>query len=164
MDLFLLRHGIAEERSGAKSDDDRRLTAEGVDKMNRIVRALKQLEIEFDAILSSPLPRALETARIVASALGAGGGPEIEKCLMPGGDLQQLFEHIRKRFKECRRILLVGHEPDLGQMAAKLISVDGSAAVRFKKGGVCKLRMESASSNRAILEWLLTPTQLLKIR
>jgi phosphohistidine phosphatase len=165
MDLYLLRHGVAEERTEVKSDHDRSLTHDGKDKMHKICQGMKHLELEFDCILSSPFIRAKQTADIVAKDLGAGGGPELVRELVPGGDLGKVLHVLTEHFGRYKRVLVVGHEPDLSHLAGTLLTGNGAGFVRFKKGGLCKLKVDSFhQGHHAILEWSLTPTQLAKIR
>src|SRR5262245_53498062 len=118
--LIFLRHGLAADREAWEgSDEERPLTAEGREKMLRIARGLKKvLPDPPDAILSSSLLRALETAEIVRAAFPTLS-VEIDEGLRPGALLANFIKKIRRR-KE-KTILLVGHEPDFSEWILSLL-------------------------------------------
>ena len=164
MNLYLLRHGIAVERKSAGHDEDRDrpLTVEGEEKIRRIARAMRELELSFDLILSSPYLRARQTAEIVADAFEIRKRLEFCDHLVVGGDAKELIRHLKEVRSLPETILLVGHEPYLGRLVSWLIGGNPEASVAFKKGGLCKLAVSSWKSGRcATLEWLLTPRQMM---
>jgi phosphohistidine phosphatase len=166
-DLYLLRHAIAVERgtAGYRRDRDRPLTPEGEKKMRRIARGLQALELPFDAILSSPFVRARQTAEIVAALFQAEDRLAFTEALAVGGDHQALIGEIQDRYTKARSLLLVGHEPSLSILISTLLGGDSSFSIVLKKGGVCKLSIDSLRYGRcATLEWLLAPGQLTRIR
>src|SRR2546421_79542 len=128
MKVYFLRHGIAEDVSPSGLDADRRLTREGIEEMERIARGLKRIGLKVDLVLTSPLPRAKETAEIVARALDAENRLEEENALAPGfglGDLQRIVEER----SGIDRLMLVGHNFDLPNVAGQLV---GGAAIDLK--------------------------------
>jgi phosphohistidine phosphatase len=140
MELYLVRHGIAAERGKEWPDDSKRpLTAKGIARMGKITAGLKALDVGFDLILTSPLVRARQTADLLHQGLGGSTPLEEIPLLAPGGTPADLVGHLRSR-KKSNRIALVGHEPDLGQLAAFLIGA--RAPLVFKKGGVCRIDFE----------------------
>ena len=146
MRLYLLRHAIAAPHDPALWSDDRErpLTAEGIRRMKRGARGLRRLGMRFDLILSSPLTRALETARIVLAA--GGGNPDLRllKPLAPGGGTGGVLAALTGLPPQSR-VLLVGHEPDLGRLAAGLLlDRRGEMPLAFKKGGLCRIDTEGA--------------------
>ena len=163
MDLYVLRHGLAVDPGspGCKSDADRTLTGEGKRKLLRIGEAMKELELNFDLIFSSPYARALQTAEIIAEVLDV---PKKLKCtdhLVPGANPRKLIECINGLQPKPSSLLLVGHEPDLSQLISFLAAGDSSLSVSLKKGGLAKLSLESLKPGKcATLEWLLTPGQM----
>src|SRR5208283_286770 len=119
-ELYIMRHGIAVTRGPTTVMDDakRPLTPEGKQKMGEIASGLVRAGLEIDWVVSSPLVRARETAEIVAEALSSK--PPLDSCeaLRPGGDPEALITYLAKRSNR-RRVLLVGHEPDMGELAAR---------------------------------------------
>ena len=161
MNLFLLRHGLAVERgtAGYERDADRPLTSKGERRLERIADAMAAMELTFDLILSSPYTRARQTAEIVAGSLGLKKQLEFSETLEPGGDPKALLAELNKH--EAKNVLLVGHEPYLSALISALTSGNTGVAIDFKKGGLCKLEVESPRHGRcATLAWLLTPRQM----
>jgi phosphohistidine phosphatase len=157
--LFLVRHGIAEDVSKSGRDADRELTAEGRHKTRRAARGLRALGVQPTALLASPLVRARETAEIIAGSLGCE--PETWKALACGIDHERVTREIDGRFPGGS-IVLVGHEPDLGELLSFWLtgSIEGFAT-HFRKGAVaCVSGAQLPPQRRAVLEWLLTADQL----
>jgi phosphohistidine phosphatase len=162
MNLYFLRHAIAIPRgTGGYKDENRPLTKDGIRKMREIAQGMRQLEVDFDHIVTSPLLRARQTAEIAAKAFDHD--IEIWKSLDPSEDPHQLVSALRK--SNDKNILLVGHEPHLSQFISVLISGGSDLQVEFKKGGLCKVSSDDIIFGRcAILHWLLAPSQLRKLR
>ena len=163
MEIYILRHGIAVERgaAGNKKDSDRPLTPEGKDKMQQIAEAILGMELKFDLILSSPFTRAEQTARIVASELDQE--VTFTELLEPDGNALELIAEIND--EKPQRVLLVGHEPYLSQLASVLTTGGSDASIELKKGGLCKLTTDKLTFGRcATLNWLLTPKLLRELR
>ncbi len=160
MNLYLVRHAIAEESAASGRDADRRLTREGREKMKRGAEGLKALGLRFDLILTSPYPRASETAEIVAAALG---GTEIRVLpeLAAGADIATLLAALRP-YRQVAELALVGHQPDLGLLGSQVMTGAPSLCpLAFKKGAVACLEIQTPErSLRGDLVWLLTPKQL----
>jgi phosphohistidine phosphatase len=160
MDLYLLRHAIAEDvaETGHGADSERRLTPEGTKKMRRIAAGLKESGVGFDLILSSPYARARQTAEIVAGVFGLKKALEIAPELTPHGNPRKLVDSLTDTYKKRRSVVLVGHEPYLSTLISLLLSGDTSLDIHLKKGGICKLTADELAYGRcATLEWLLTP-------
>jgi phosphohistidine phosphatase len=167
MDLYILRHAIAEERSGSMTggDSQRRLTAEGKTRMRRAAKGMKALELDFDLILTSPFVRAKETADIVAEVFGLKDALKQTPSLAADGNPKDLIDELRGHYHKRKQILLVGHEPYLSRLISLLLSGDTAIAITLKKGGLCKLSTKSLQYGRcATLEWLLTPGQMRSVR
>jgi phosphohistidine phosphatase len=163
MELYILRHGIAETspESPAAGDGERRLTEEGIDKMRRAARGMKALELAFDIILTSPLRRARETAEIVAHEYEVPKKLQVTPGLAPDGNPKELIDDLRKHLRGGKKALLVGHEPYLSRLISLLISGDTRTSIDLKKGALCKLTAGSLDYGRcAALEWLMTSRQL----
>ncbi len=160
MNLFVLRHGLAVEQSipSFKLDRDRPLTSEGRKKTERIAALLKQLEINFDIILTSPYLRARQTADIVSDALGASKALVISQNLVPGTSLRRVVEELNERRTQITNALIVGHEPDLSGLISVLVTGKPGLALELKKGGLCKLEIATLRYGRcAVLQWLIAP-------
>jgi phosphohistidine phosphatase len=136
MQLFVIRHAIAEDAEPGRDDAARELTGAGKAKLRRAVRGLRALEIGFERILTSPWKRAAQTAELLAPI--AGGGP-IATDLLTQPPRAELLALIAERNETTA---VVGHEPWLGELAAWLAFGDtrhGDALV-IKKGGVLWLQ------------------------
>ncbi|MEX1315622.1 MAG: phosphohistidine phosphatase SixA [Synechococcaceae cyanobacterium] len=157
-ELLLLRHGIAEERSSDRDDAERALTAAGRARAQAVLARLLHLGLECTALFSSPLKRARQTAEL-ACAAGLAPSMQLAEGLAPGGDPWPLLQAARAE----RRVVLVGHEPDLGLLAAALIGAE-PGTVLLKKAGVALLQLESdpgSTRPRGQLLLLMGPRQLL---
>ena len=164
-ELYIMRHGIAEVRSASTVMDDakRQLTPAGKAKMRTIASGLIRAGLEADWIVSSPLVRAAETAEIVAEALSPKPPMDFYDALRPGGDPETLIAFLAKRSNR-RRVLVVGHEPDLGELAARLIGAGRNANFPFKKGGCCLISFSVFPPKApGRLVWWLTPRIMRKL-
>lgn len=159
IELYLIRHAAAEERGPEWPDDARRpLTADGIARMKKAARGLKRLGVRFDVVLSSPLVRARQTADVVAGAFDEKPPLVIISSLAPGGRYADLLSDLQKQVRRTR-IALVGHEPDLGRLAARLAG--SRRALEFKKGAACRIDLEALPPERSgTLRWFLPPSIL----
>ena len=167
MELYILRHGIAEARedTNAKDDSQRRLTREGERKMERIAKSICALGLSFDVILTSPFPRSKETADIVARALRSTKRVQSLDALAAGESTKQLVKALRERSSGFESVLIVGHEPDLSSFVSLLVTGGSDMILTLKKGGLCKLTLSTLRPGRcAILEWLAPPSLMTRIR
>ena len=165
MELYVLRHAIAAARGGKRfrRDSDRPLTDEGIAKLREVVRGMRALGLSFDLILSSPFRRARQTAEILAAELDLEKALEASPHLAPGGDGRALIDEVNAT--RVARVLLVGHEPDLSQLIAVLLTGDQASRITLKKASLCKLVAPALQYARcASLEWLLAPAQLRRVR
>lgn len=164
LQLFLVRHAIAAERGPNYPDDRKRpLTNAGALRFKQVVEGLRTLDVKPTLVLSSPLVRAMQTAELFVA--GIGGKPRLEtlEALAPGGRTAAIFEALAKYGKKAEAIALVGHEPDLGELAARLLRARGT--IDFKKGAVCCLDLDGATpTGPGTLRWLLPPRALRKLR
>ena len=156
MEIYILRHGLAEEASRTGRDSDRELTPEGVARTRATGQALRKLGTQFDIILASPYVRAWATAELVADELGCPN--LLKKCppLASGESPDGVLAELKRvgRTHEC--VLLVGHEPDLSQLISILLSGSPRLGIEMKKGGLCRLACNTPEPGAAILNWLLT--------
>ena len=160
LELYLVRHAIAAERGPNYPDDSvRPLTPAGADKFAGSVPGLIEMDVVVDVCLTSPYVRARETAMILAAGLKPKPSVVEIDALKPGGRPQAITEAIKTHTKRHRRLALVGHEPDLGELAARLLGARGT--VTFKKGGVCLIETDGATpAGPGALRWMLTPKAL----
>jgi phosphohistidine phosphatase len=154
--LLLVRHAIAELRGPEWPDDSiRPLTNKGESRMREIAARLLKIGETTDVIVSSPFKRALDTARILKEEWGAKGEVAVIENLAPGHTPTQAITEVNKKAKG-KTIALVGHEPDMGALAAWLIGA--KQPVPFRKGGVARIDLETLSRPReGALIWLATP-------
>lgn len=160
--VYLVRHAIAEERdpAGRRDDGARRLTDRGVSRMKQNVAALAAIGVELEEIWTSPLVRAAQTADLLARLLKRGGRIEtVDELGLSGGSMA-----IRGRLAQTDdaiAVALVGHEPDMGELASLLLFGSATSAVRFKKGGVACIALEGdIEPGAGVLQWMLTPKQM----
>ena len=162
-ELYLVRHAIAAERGPNYPDDrERPLTPEGIVRFKKVVDGLKDFDVKVQLVLTSPLVRASHTAELLVA--GVAGKPRLDtlEALSPGGRMSQVLDAIAKMSKRYRHIALVGHEPDMGELASRLLRARGT--IEFKKGAVCCLELDGAMPNGpGTLRWLLPPRALRKI-
>jgi phosphohistidine phosphatase len=165
MNLYILRHGIAEEASADGDDGARKLTAKGREKLRGVAEGLREFGIKLDVILTSPLARATETAEIVAAAYSNNPPPQVLPALTTGVPPAEAVAALRP-FAKQKHVMIVGHEPQLSSLAALLLtgSTDGGK-LELKKGGCIALSVAArAEKGGAELMWMLTPRQLRKLR
>jgi phosphohistidine phosphatase len=157
--LYLVRHAIAAERGERWPDDTKRpLTSDGISRMRKIVKGLRELDVTASVVYTSPLVRAVQTAEIVVGGLKPE--PELRQLpvLAPGGSPAKVAEALAAH-KAPAGIVLVGHEPDMGELAAWLISA--KAPLPFKKGGACRIDFAGPVAARTgQLVWFATPKML----
>jgi phosphohistidine phosphatase len=149
--VVLLRHGIAAP-SGSEPDETRELTDEGHRRMRQIARGFKRFFPKAEAIISSPLTRALQTATWVGKALDLGVATS--DALRPDGDPAAVRALLAET--SARRIILVGHEPSLTRTMLALTKMQGD--LELKKGGCYAIRFEDSEDGRLV--WMLPPRVL----
>ena len=165
MKLYIVRHAIAVPRGtlGGR-DEDRVLTEEGRAKMRLNALGLRSLGYLPELILSSPLARARQTAEILLEAFGGEIGLKIVTALAPSGERPELYREIGRCEKKMKSVMLVGHQPSLGEIAGEIAFGSSEHFIEFKKGGACLIECETARGiPRGILISLLTPSILRRI-
>ena len=157
--IVLLRHGIAEERTGDKADEDRSLTPEGHARMKQISRGLERAFPKAQVIYSSTLLRAVQTALWVSKGYRSRVKVNTTDALVPGATAKEFIDFLNKIPE--RRVIVVGHEPNLSDNLAEMLAVDGSRRLELKKGGCYGVRLRPDGS--VVFEWLLSPRILRKL-
>ena len=190
MDMFLMRHGKAGSRTPSPADSSRSLTTAGIREVEKTAAGLRRAGIAFTYVASSPLTRAVQTAKIVAAAAGAtpvdrgiarsgrkkGAGsarpPAVHRWdeLKPEADAGAALGRIAGLPFDSS-VLLVGHEPSMTTILGLLVSGGGGGgggspraaplSINLKKGGMARLRILSTVPDvRGELRWLATPRQI----
>ena len=151
MILYFLRHGKAGSPR-ARNDDVRTLTDTGETALRSAAPLWRRLNLRPDVVLSSPLPRALRTAELFCDAVG--GQPVPDDRLLPGATWGDLARAMAAH-PDARRVMFVGHEPDLSSAMAEL---SGASSVRMRKGGLACLEFYGTPEpGGGELAWLLDP-------
>ena len=155
MFIYFLRHASAGQRlSSSKKDEKRGLDKDGIDQCGYVGRALAALGVQVEAILSSPLKRATQTAALVGNEMGHEGKLVLENALRPEAEYGD-FQKMLAKYARHDSIMLVGHNPNLREFLGRVIS-DGKneATVELKKGTVAKVETQR---NGGSLSWSITP-------
>jgi len=158
MDLFIIRHAWAADRDAATFPDDalRPLTDEGRERFKKMVEFLVPRGLQPQLIATSPMLRCLQTAEILATALGEKTRLVERKELLPGGDPKRLFAWTEEEAAGLKQIAWVGHAPDVGFLAALLIGQE-DGWMNFKKGAIASIRSnDTPDFGRGELQWLVT--------
>ena len=155
MEIYLLRHGIAEDRNPA-GDAARVLTEEGRKKLRRVLERASIAGVEPSLILSSPLKRAVQTAEIAAEALDYKRNIVQTDALIPGASPAELWDEIRERRDESA-VMAAGHEPMMSASVAFLLGVP-ALQVDMKKAGLVCIAVDRFGPNpQGVLRWMLIP-------
>lgn len=164
MELYLIRHGIAQEKETDIKDEERSLTKEGHQKTEKVAERLKKLGLEFNFILTSPLVRARQTAEILIAAK-LGSQLEESNYLAPNGHISNWLDYWLKprNFAENSQIALVGHEPDLSNWAEILLWGEVKGSLVLKKAGMIGIKLPEIGSPLGCSQmfWLTPPKYLL---
>lgn len=162
--LYLIRHGIAAERGTYTQDEERPLTEQGQVKTRQIAQRLRQLDLHFDLIQTSPLVRARQTAEILKS-VGLSRAMEIHPELAPSGTCDRWLQWLAtwQQSSPTACLALVGHEPNLSEWAEQLIGTQSLGHLVLKKAGVIALQLPDAKAalGNSNLFWLTAPKFLL---
>ena len=155
MEIYILRHAIAEVRRPGLPDAQRALTPEGKLKLRKILLRAKKVKVAPSLILTSPYTRALETAEMAAELLGYQGQVVRTSALVPGSSPPAIWKEISSR-KDERAVLLSGHEPLLSATAAYLLNAP-TLQIDLKKGALVRIDLDRlAGTPHGVLKWILT--------
>jgi phosphohistidine phosphatase len=148
MELYFLRHGEADWPDWKKDDDERPLTKRGKKEMREVASFLKRVKARPDLIVTSPLPRASQTAEIAAERLDVKYRED--KLLAPGFRRADL-ERLLKKYPE-ERLMIVGHEPDFTETISELTG----ASMKLSKAGIALVELNHSWRDGRLL-WLIPP-------
>ncbi|HET6276484.1 MAG TPA: histidine phosphatase family protein [Candidatus Cybelea sp.] len=160
MQVYFLRHGIAvDPEAWSGSDFDRPLTREGCDRMEREAKAIDELSLDLDCIVTSPLLRAKQTASIIAARLGMRSVIVEDPRLAGGFNLERL-RAILTAHPGVSALMLVGHEPSMSETIGHAI---GAASIELKKAALAGIEISSPSAPRGMLLFLIPPKVLVAL-
>jgi phosphohistidine phosphatase len=156
--VYFLRHASAGEHFvNPKKDEKRALDKEGIEQCGYIGRAMAALDVQVDAVISSPLKRCTQTAVLVGNEIGYEGKLQLDTALRPEAGLADFRKLLEKNSRQ-EAIMVVGHNPNLSQFLGAAISDSGcEASLELKKGAVAKVEMRRSSGT---LQWCVTPKVL----
>jgi phosphohistidine phosphatase len=162
-ELYFIRHGIAEAQGDEWPDDAKRpLSEDGMAKLRKVAKGLVHLGVTFDVVLTSPLLRTRQTAEIIGGVIDPRPPIVATDALAPGGSYQAVLADLEKQTRRTR-IALVGHEPGIGELAARLAG--SRRGFEFKKGAVCRVDIDNLPpAGPGSLRWFLTPKILQKVK
>ena len=156
MQIYLLRHGIAEDARAGQPDSERALTEDGRDRLRRVLKRARSADLDPGVILSSPYRRAVETAAVAAEVLGYKGEVVRTRALTPEASPSDVWEEIRDRRDEPS-MLLASHEPLMSSMTAFLLD-SPALMVDMKKAALLRIDCDRFGPKpHGILKWMLTP-------
>jgi phosphohistidine phosphatase len=155
MIIYFLRHASAGEPFANKKKDEKRgLDKEGVQQCGYIGRALAAMDIQIDAMISSPLKRSTQTASLVGNEIGHEGKLQIESALRPEASFSD-FRKLIDKYSSQEAIMVVGHNPNLSEFLGRIIGSSGCEAnLELRKGALARVEMKR---NSAQLHWCMTP-------
>jgi phosphohistidine phosphatase len=153
-----VRHAIAVDRgTPGIPDDERPLTPEGERRFRKAAKGLARITRRPDVLLSSPLPRAHRTAEIAAAAwkrIRVTDAPALVGAEFD--DVARLLDE----HKDKRLVALVGHEPSLSELLARLLGGKDAQRLEFRKGGAALVDLPGPASEGGRLVWFLPPRVL----
>lgn len=156
MELYVFRHGIAEDAQPGHPDADRALTDEGRKKVAEVVQAARRAGFAPSLIISSPYLRAAQTAQVAEEELGYKGDVVRTEALVPHGSPEAVWSELRD-YRAESAILLAGHEPLLSRLVAYLLAAP-ALRVEMKKAAMVRIDVESfGAAPHGTLRWMITP-------
>lgn len=159
MELYLMRHGIAEEGEPGMSDSERRLTPEGKTRAAAILKLARRAGVRPDLILSSPYIRAMQTARIAREELSVAEEIVELPTLVPHGVPETTWKELRD-YADYSSLLLTGHEPQISHLTAYLLNSPG-LMVDVKKASIIRIELISTGAvPRGVLRWMMVPAMV----
>ena len=156
MEIYLFRHGIAEDGKPGDPDSARRLTDEGRRKAASVAKTARASGVAPSLILSSPYTRAKQTAEIAADIFACREQIEFIQSLVPHGTPESVWQDIRDH-KDAASVLLAGHEPLLSGLGAWLLNAP-SLRIDMKKSALIRIDADASTRNpHGVLRWMIIP-------
>jgi phosphohistidine phosphatase len=154
MQVYLLRHGAAEEERSGLNDADRALTQDGRRKLRQTLRTAARADLQPTLVLTSPLKRAVQTAEIAQEVLNYTGELLQTEALMPSSHVEEVWNELRDHRDEAA-IMLVGHNPQFSDLAGYLLGAP-NVQIDVKKGSILRIDFDNfASQPNGVLRWFL---------
>ncbi|MBA3816634.1 MAG: phosphohistidine phosphatase SixA [Parachlamydiaceae bacterium] len=162
LELYIIRHGFAGIRLEDEAlDEERPLKKKGKEKMKDISKGLKEMDVTFDVVLTSPLVRAKESAEILNAYCCKNNEVTVTDLLKPDASYEALVKFLNQQ-KEFDKIAIVGHEPFLSGFACFCLSNTKNSFINLKKSGVLKLDVDKViKPKRCALAWLIEPRHII---
>jgi phosphohistidine phosphatase len=157
MEIYLMQHGPALPK---EKDPDEGLSLEGEERIHTSGRALKRMEIGFDAILASTKKRSKQTAVIIAEEVDFPIEKIIETDKLKAMTPPEVTVQALAEMSGYTKVLIAGHLPSLSEVASFLLTDGSKATVEFERGGCCRIDVEELPTHSGRLRWYLTPEQL----
>lgn len=156
MQIYLLRHGIADDPCPGQADAERALTPEGIKRLREILKRARTASVSPSVIVTSPYVRARQTAELAAEILGYEDELVPSPKLIPMASPAETWAELRTLRGESS-VLLVGHEPHMGMMTGFLLGTP-ELRVDFKKGAMVRIDLpELGVQPRGVLKWMMAP-------
>jgi phosphohistidine phosphatase len=154
MELYLLRHGIAEDGKPGGKDADRALTEEGVKRLRATLKRAREADLAPTLILTSPYIRAVQTARLAKEVLSYEGKLVESRAFTPDSSPEDAWDEIRN-YSDERQVLIASHEPLMSSLTAFLLN-SPALSVDFKKGALARIDLGGSMARpRGVLKWFL---------
>lgn len=158
--IYLMRHGDAVPLTAGEDESDRALTSLGEAQATACGKSLKILEESPDFFATSPLRRAVQTAKLAAAAAGVVD-VSISEELRPGLDPQNVATWLSQI--ESQSTLLVSHAPSIGRLGSWFFTGDEGGGIHFGKAALMCLSINRFEAGGCELEWFLTADQIKQI-
>jgi phosphohistidine phosphatase len=156
MILYVMRHAEAVEGSDSLHDQWRYLTEKGRLAARKVTSTIAKYSPKPRLTITSPLTRAVQTAEIAAEKACRKNVVIASELLLPGADITELVGQI-KSWKDAKRVMLVGHEPQLGSLVAALLAHE-EGTILLKKGACVTLKLDPDKDDKpASFLWYLVP-------
>jgi phosphohistidine phosphatase len=157
MEVYLMQHG---EAFSEEADPERSLTPDGESQIGKTGRALREMGVACDLVVTSPKKRARQTAEIVAKQIQFPADDiKTTETLQPKSAAYEAIAFLRA-YENKRSVLVAGHLPSLGEIASTLLAEGVGVRIHFEMGGVCRIDVDLLQAGPGELRWYLVPDQL----